>query len=156
MLIELPSGTMYSDEFKDYIEKLDIPNLIGVYMKNELPRTLKTKECGILNLQPNTEQGTHWVCWMKIENTAFYFDSYGEPADSTLRFHLKGLNIKRSAITVQHDSSKECGALCLYVLYFLSKKVKFEDILFALQKRYRKTLQSPLTINTRLTFNHSF
>ena len=150
-VIKLPNGTMFSDEFEYYIKKLKIPNFIGVFMRNEIPSSLKVKECAVLNLEDNSKEGSHWVTWMKNEDIAFYFDSYGEPPDTTLRLHLNGLNIKRSAITVQHDSSKECGALCLYVLYFLSKEVNFGDILYTLQKRYRETKQQPLTINTRLT-----
>ena len=148
-MVELPAVTMYSNEFKDYVEKLNIPNFIGVFMRNELPSSTQCKECAVLNLEDNSKQGSHWVAWMKREDTVFYFDSYGMQPDSILRSYLKDLKVIRSAITVQHDLSKECGALCLYVLYFWSKKVNFADILFTLQRRYRETTQRPLTINTR-------
>ena len=146
-MIELPVDTLYSDDILHYAEKLQIPNFIGVFMSDELPANALREESGVLNLQRHTELGSHWTCWKKTKNDAWYFDSYGEPPDSGLKAHL-GTKIKQSAITVQKDTSKECGSLCLFVLYYLSRGVDFSDILYTLQKRYRKKVQSPLVINT--------
>ena len=149
-MVELPVGTMYSNEFEYYIEKLGISNFIGTFMRNEIPSSLKVKECAILNLEDNSKEGSHWVAWMKNEDIAFYFDSYGEPPDSGLTAHLGKTKIKQSAITVQKDTTKECGSLCLFVLYYLSQGVDFSDILYTLQKRYRKKERTPLIINTNI------
>ena len=46
--------------------------------------------------------------------------------------------IRQSAITVQKDQSSECGSLCLWVLFHLSKGVSFTDVLQFLEKRYNK------------------
>ena len=54
--------------------------------------------------------------------------------------------IKRSAVTVQHDQSKECGALCLYVLKQLSTGIPFDVILESLLKRYNKNKTPALAI----------
>ena len=148
-MIALPHGTMYSDEFDHFVDKLQIPNFVGVYMDNELPKRHKSEECGVLNLQKNTMRGSHWLCWAVINETAYYFDSFGEPPNKSLKLYLNELPIKRCAITVQHDSSKECGSLCLYVLYFLFHGVKFCDILYSLQKRYKSQTQKPLIIDTK-------
>lgn len=65
-MIALPHGTMYSDEFDPFVDKLQIPNFIGVFMDNELPKRHKNEECGIINLQKNTMGGSHWLCWAVI------------------------------------------------------------------------------------------
>ena len=56
--------------------------------------------------------------------------------------------IKRSAVTVHHDISNECGALCLSVLYNLSKGEDFPHILRELQKRFAKNKTTLLILNT--------
>ena len=147
-MIELPLDTLYSDDILYYAEKLQIPNFIGVFMSDELPTSSLQEESGVLNLQNHTNIGSHWIAWRKSENNAWYFDSYSEPPDSGLKAHLGKIEIKQSAITVQKDTTKECGSQCLFVLYYLSRGCNFSDILYTLQQRYRKKEQSPLIINT--------
>ena len=36
----------------------------------------KLNECGILNLDSSSGDGTHWVMWFKKGKDKFYFDSY--------------------------------------------------------------------------------
>ena len=42
-----------------------------------LPTKTKLNECGILNLDSSSGDGTHWVMWIKKGKDKFYFDSYG-------------------------------------------------------------------------------
>ena len=137
VMIVLPSTTMYIDDILHYVKILGISNFISVFMSDELPDEVLDKECGILNLQPHTKHGSHWNCWLKNYNEAFYFDSFSEPPDVGLKIHLSGYDIKRSAITVQRDKSKDCGALCINVIYHLWKEKYFSDILYKLQMRWR-------------------
>ena len=37
----------------------------------------KLNECGILNLDSSSGDGTYWVMWLKKGKDKFYFDSYG-------------------------------------------------------------------------------
>ena len=119
-------------------------------MRDELTgsRPLRN-ECGILNLDSHLQKGTHWTCWYKRGKDRYYFDSYGEPPPIEMIEYLKtrgerGLPIiKRSAVTVQHDQSSECGSLCLYVLAQMSDGVEFSHVLDRLLKRYEKS--SPTT-----------
>ena len=140
--MELPRGTMHDDEIINYVKIPKLKNFIGVFMKDELPRGKPSKsECGILNLQSHTQKGSHWVCWYKDKTDAYYFDSYGEPPDSELKNYLSQCQntLKRSAVVVQKDQkSTEYGALCLYVLYKLSRGKPFSQVLYQLQKRYSK------------------
>ena len=147
---------MYDDDILYYARILNILNFTGVKMRDELPLNPGFKECGILNLEPHTEQGSHWTAWVKDGKERYYFDSFGERPPVELERYLKSDKelkndqpvIKRSAITVQHDTSKECGALCLYVLYRLSRGEPFARILKDLQERYLKRKSSPLVIKT--------
>ena len=91
-------------------------------------------------------EGTHWIVWHKNGKARYYFDFFGQYPPSELLHYLKTSieiekdlpAIKRSAVTVQHDQSKEGGALCLYVLKQLTIGIPFDVILESLLKRYNK------------------
>ena len=53
----------------------------------------KLNECGILNLDSTSGDGTHWVIWFKKGKDKFYFDSYGVQPPSELIAYLKSRNI---------------------------------------------------------------
>ena len=61
----------------------------GVFLRDTIP-TKKTKlnECGILNLDSSSGDGTHWVIWCKKGKETFYFDSYGVQPPSELIAYL--------------------------------------------------------------------
>ena len=154
--INLPKSTMYDDDILYYARILDILNFRGVKMRDELPLKTSSQECGVVNLKPHTVQGSHWTAWFKDGKQRYYFDSFGERPPVELERYLKSDKelkadqpaIRRSAVTVQHDTSKECGALCLYVLYRLSRGEPFARIIKDLQDRYLKRKTSPLVIKT--------
>ena len=149
MHITLPENTLYDVDILQFVKILHIPD----FMRDEL-RTPKYKECGILNFNKHTEQGSHWTAWYKHGKERYYFDSFGQRPPIELEKYLKTKHeletdqpsIKRSAVTVQHDMSQECGGLCLYVLYHLFNGKSFPSILHELQIRYKK--KSPLIIHT--------
>ena len=64
-------------------------------------------ECGVLNLDDTTGNGTHWVAWYRDNGKNYYFDSYGiQPADELKRY-------LRSPIfynTEQIHLNKKCSA----------------------------------------------
>ena len=90
----------------------------------------------------------------EIWKRGYYFDSFGETPPIELLMYLKTPSeieqdmavIRRSAVTVQHDDSNECGALCLYVLKQLSKGLSFPIILDGLLKRYESLTTARLVI----------
>ena len=143
---------MTDNDLMRFVIQLNIPNFRAVSMRDELTNRPRKNECGILNLQTHLQKGTHWTCWYKRGKERYYFDSYGEPPPLEMIKYLKTPEeydlpvIKRSAVTVQHDESSECGALCLYVLKQMSKGVEFSSILEKLLKRYEKSTRSNLTI----------
>ena len=155
MKIKLPGGTMTDQDLLRYTAGLNVPNFRGVKMRDELKGQKPRKsECGILNFNTHTQQGTHWTCWAKFGKERYYFDSFGETPPIELLKYLKTPSeieqdmavIRRSAVTVQHDDSNECGALCLYVLKQLSKGLSFPIILDGLLKRYESLTTARLVI----------
>lgn len=150
----LPGRTLYSSDIHDYAKLLHIPHFIGVKMRDELGKSPRVKECGVLNLNTHLQSGSHWTCWFKNQNQRYYFDSYGEPPPLELLEYLKTRReivkdlpaVRICSVTVQHDQSNECGALCLYVLKQLALGIQFPSILDHLERRYRKSPTPPLCI----------
>ena len=145
---------MFDADLMRYVRILSIPNFRGVMMRDELPVKPLDVECGVLNLNTHTQQGSHWICWYKYRKERYYFDSFGEPPPLELLRYLKTSAelksnapvIRRSAVTVQHYKSNECGSLCLYVLKMLTNGLSFSTILSTLVERYLQSPTSALTI----------
>ena len=148
----LPTTTTTDKELIHYVKELNIPNFHGVKMRDELPAKTRKTECGILNLETTQENGSHWVAWYKDDKECYYFDSFAEPPPLEILQYLKTPQelildipvIKRNAVTVQHDTSNECGSLCVYVLKHLSNGRSYSSILETLQDRYQNP--RPLTV----------
>jgi len=142
--MRLPTSTTTDKELVRYAKELNIPNFRGVKMRDELPAKPRKTECGILNLETSRQTGSHWVAWHKDGKECYYFDSFAEPPPLEIMQYLKTHHelildipiIKRNAVTVQHDTSNECGSLCLFVLKHLSRGDSFSSILETLQDRY--------------------
>ena len=54
-------------DLMDWIKKLKIKYLRGIYSRNDLPSKIK-KECGIINLDGTSGPGTHWVCYRSVDS----------------------------------------------------------------------------------------
>ena len=79
----------------------------------------KLSECGILNLDSSSGDGTHWVMWFKQGKDKFYFDSDVVQPPSELIDYLKS-PIFYNSERVQQNGEMFCGHLCLFVLTQLS------------------------------------
>jgi hypothetical protein len=52
-----------------------IKNYRGCFMRDELLMKSWVNECGVLNLNNSTQNGSHWVAWKKINNKKnIYFE----------------------------------------------------------------------------------
>ena len=155
MEITLPRDTMYDSDLERYVHILSVPHFRGVFMRDELPNNPLNEECGILNLNTHNQSGSHWICWYKSQSDRYYFDSFGEYPPMELLMYLKTKSeyennfpvIRRSAITVQHYYSNECGSLCLYMLKKLTMGISFPKILIELAERFDMPSSPPLVIN---------
>ena len=115
----LPNKSLSNYDLDDAINRLDISNFRGVYCRDELPKLSYRSECGILNLDDSSGDGTHWVCWFKNGNFKCYFDSYGIQPPTELVQYLKS-PIYYNSDRIQPNNTVICGHLCLYVLKSLS------------------------------------
>lgn len=91
-------------------------------MRDNLPRTPREKECGIINLDSYRGSGTHWVAYKKDNNNIEYFDSFGnlQPPLEVIKYlgHEIIYNYRRE----QNFDTFNCGHLCLK---FLSQMLKW-------------------------------
>ncbi|KAJ8910927.1 hypothetical protein NQ315_014261 [Exocentrus adspersus] len=116
----LPKRPLTDLDLIKYAKMLKIPNFKGVFMRDTLPdsKMALQKECAILNLDSNTNKGTHWVAYSKNGNMVQYFDSFGalKPPIELVRY-LKGCRIIYNNDQYQRYNQVNCGHLCLEFLY---------------------------------------
>lgn len=95
----------------------DIPHFRGVYMRDNLPKSPKKVECGIINLDSSKNNGTHWVAYVKDNNYCEYFNSYGDlPPPLEFKKYFKNYDIYYNYDTYQKFNTVNCGHLCLKYL----------------------------------------
>jgi len=115
-------------EILDAVKKLEIPRFRGVFVRDNLPVEPKRMDCGILNLDDTTGNGTHWVAWYGDNGKKYYFDSYGIQPPDELKRYLKS-PIFYNAEQIQPKQEVFCGHLCLYVLKQLSFGKHLQEVI---------------------------
>lgn len=65
----------------------------------------------------------HWTCLFVKNKEGFYFDSYGVIYPTEIKMFCK--NIIYSDDTIQNLGSVACGYYCLYFLYWMTNKYKY-------------------------------
>ena len=86
--VVLPNKPLSNIEIIDAATKLSLYGFRGVFLRDTLPTKTKLSECGILNLDSSSGDGTHWVMWSKKGKDKFYFDCYGVQPSSALITYL--------------------------------------------------------------------
>lgn len=109
-----------------FVKQLEVPHFRGIYMRDTLPKTVKRTECWILNHDDSHSTGTHWTALAKINNTAWYFDSFGRllPPLEVKKYLGERVNILYNYNKYQNYGTLVCGQLCLNFLYTFWKNVK--------------------------------
>ena len=126
--IVLPNKPLTNFELEEAAQELKISNFRGVFLRNTLPKRPKKNECGILNLDDTSGNGTHWVAWYKNGKIKYYFDSFGVQPPTELITYLKS-PIHYNTEEIQPRDQVFCGHLCLYVLKHLTDGEKFQDVI---------------------------
>ena len=126
--IIIENKALSNRELIEYIKQLKIKHFRGVFMRDDLPKKKRTKECGIVNLADSLSDGTHSVCYFNH----YYFDSYGLPPPLEIVEYL-GDNLEYNIYQIQ-KSGQICGHLCLYFLNRITKGMEFNEIIFSLLK----------------------
>lgn len=87
-------------------------------MLNKLPKSVNLIESGIVNLDSEDGDGTHWVAYRKIGKNCEYFDSFGDlQPPIEIRKYLNSKSIKYNYTKYQNFDTVICGHLCLKFLY---------------------------------------
>ena len=126
--IVLPNKPLTNFELEKAARELNISNFRGVFLRNTLPKRPRKNECGILNLDDTSGNGTHWTAWYKNGKNKYYFDSFGIQCPMELISYLKS-PIHYNTEEIQPRDQVFCGHLCLYVLKHLSDGEKFQDVI---------------------------
>ena len=63
--VSLPNKPLSNLEIIDAAQMLSLNGVRGVFLGDTLPKKAKLNECGILNLDSSSDDGTHWVMWFK-------------------------------------------------------------------------------------------
>ena len=85
-----------------------------MFLRDTLPKKLKLNDCGILNLDSSSDDGTHWLMWFKKGKNKFNCDSYGVQPPIELIDYLKS-PIFYNSERVQQSSEVFCGHLSLRI-----------------------------------------
>jgi hypothetical protein len=87
-------------------------------MRDALPSPPPNEhESAIVNLDSSFGSGTHWVCYKKVKDKVYYFDSFGnlKPPREMLRY-FGNCDIYYNYKRRQSFDSVVCGHLCLQFL----------------------------------------
>ena len=103
---------------KDWVKQLGIKYFRGVFSKDVLPKQIRNKECGIVNLDDHIGLGTHWVAYRNIDKFCEYFDPFGlkMPLEVKKYMTTSGKRSVYSMDEIQERDSVLCGYWCLYYL----------------------------------------
>lgn len=97
---------------------MNIPHFRGVFMRDTLPKKPRKIECLILNHDSVRSTGTHWTALTKINDHAWYFDSFGNLLPPLELKTYLGENVKLLLNYKQYQAADTviCGQLCLEFL----------------------------------------
>jgi len=72
-------------------------------------------ETGIVNLDSYSGEGTHWVCYKKLQDKVYYFDSLGNipPPVELLKYFKTAKYVLYNYDNKQPLNTSICGHLCL-------------------------------------------
>ena len=138
-------------DLKNWVKQLGIKYFRGVFSKDVLPKQIKNKDCGIINLDDHIGPGTHWVCYRNIDRFCEYFDSFGlmMPTEVSEYIGTSGKQLVYSGDEIQERDSVLCGYWCLY---YLLERQKGRSILDTIHNS--KFDMSDTSVNHRFIINY--
>ena len=100
-----------------------------VYNYEINPRDSKIySDKGFVNIDDDSQNGTHWTCFIIKDNKSYYFDSFGGQPDNILLNQLPKPKIYHN-YKIQDLNSNLCGSYCLYFFYLIERKNCYDTIL---------------------------
>lgn len=123
----------------------------GTFSIDTLPEKIRYPSCMILNNQPSTHIGEHWIAIYYFKNKkAQFFDSFGNsPAFYNLKDYMKktSTSYTYNKKTIQSSYSNYCG---LYVVLFLFFKARKRSLKYFL-KQFKNPTKNDIFIKNLLT-----
>jgi hypothetical protein len=89
---------------------------------DQFPKYIRNNECFILNTDPSTKKGTHWVAFFKTNNKLYYYDSFNRSKSELSKYWSKRRLYK--ANKTDRDQSfeeKSCGSRAFTWLVLMKK-----------------------------------
>lgn len=121
---------MDTAEVYSYLRYLPV-NSFGVYASDCLPLKITPSSAFVVNTDPHTSAGTHWVAFfLDLHGNLEYFDSYGRPP--TVPDHIQFIRrnsccYRYNTMPLQSEYSLVCGHYCLTFLYLRSLGFQMKD-----------------------------
>lgn len=107
-----------------------IPGFCGTFACDMIP-TITSNISLIINTDPSSKPGKHWIAVYTSINTFYFFDSFGrsieqfaEPFRSYMRQASAGFNVRTSSHNLQFILSDTCGYWCIFWIYCKFSGVK--------------------------------
>ena len=92
-------------------------NFLGVYAADQIPKKLPPNACFIVNTDPISKSGTHWLAFYKKGDLKIFFDSYGQSLSKYKEVQKHSIaGWKRRDMDLQQFNSDVCGDYCLIFL----------------------------------------
>ena len=113
----MPPRPLTNFEIQKYYQNK--PKFNGVYSRDNLSDEVKDGAY-IINLDEQSDIGTHWVALYLSNNDVTYFDSFGvEHISKEIKKFISNKNIKTSIFRIQAYDSIMCVCFCIGFINFM-------------------------------------
>ena len=123
-------------EIQDIVNKLNLKNFRGIFLRDQLPNNPFDVECGIIHshtIKEDIESIGHWTAYYKNNNKRYWFCSYGGDIYDEVKKYLS-VPIMTHTFCIQEFSETCCAEYCIIFLALMSKGLKYEDVVLLLVK----------------------
>ncbi len=106
--------------------------LMGVFARDQLPKTLYYPCIWVVNNQPISKEGEHWTCaYFTADRKGEYFDSYGLCPRGVLKTYMENHSTQWiwNGTKIQGLLASTCGHFCLYYLLHRCRDLPMKDII---------------------------
>ena len=122
----LPFHLLTNFEISEYDK--NEPRFNGVYSRNNLTKTIRSKELGstvkkgayVINSDEYENIGTHWIALFVKPKYVVYFDSFGiEHIPKEVKHAIGNKEIKANIFRIQAYDSIMCGYFCIEFINYM-------------------------------------
>tara|TARA_B100000586_G_scaffold133446_1_gene96522 strand:+ start:194 stop:643 length:450 start_codon:yes stop_codon:yes gene_type:complete len=115
----------------DIDEKLKIPSFLGAFPYDELPQKPDGDFSVIVNTEPSTEPGDHWLPIIFKKGTFYFLDSFGRSPRSllftpefktTVKEYMLGHRRRCNSKLIQYIFSNTCAYYSIYFIREMQSK----------------------------------